>query len=83
MVKSTFTKQSYIGQEVISKAHQNTETTSGSNWEAEYSGNHTPLTSDNTHDNIGLYDSDTMMFLYPRYNGEADAEAHVRSFLNM
>ena len=50
-----------------------------SNLEATHNGNGTPVPTTRTQDNINSYDSDTMTFSYPRYNGEPDVEAHVRS----
>ena len=80
---STLTEHSTIGQEVLSPIHPIDESTSGSNFEAYHNDNHTPFPTDHTHDNIILYTFDPMTFPYPRYNGEPDAEAYVRSFLNV
>ena len=80
VIESTLTEQSHLGPEVLSKVQHNTRANSGSSSEVDHSGDHTPVTMDCINDTIDIYDPDTMTFPYPRYN--ADAEAHVRVFLN-
>ena len=77
MIESTLIEQSHQGPSALSKAQHETEATIGSSSEADHNDNHT----DRAHDISDIHDLDTMMFSYLLYNGEADAEAHVRAFL--
>ena len=72
------TDQRAIQQEVISKVYPTIET-----GVVVWRPTTTFAYDDHAHDNISLYDFDTMKFSYPHYNVEPDAEAHVRSFFNM
>ena len=79
------TEQTHQMLEAHSKAQFEPVTTSSSSSEVDHSGDHTHHTTDCDNNPIGdtsdVQDYDTMLYPYPRYNEEADEEAHVRTFL--
>ena len=84
-MESTLTEQTHQVSEAQSRAQPEPIMTSGNSSKVDHRGDHTHHTTDRDNspphwvaDNPANH---TMSYPYPRYNDEADAEAHVCTFL--